>query len=99
MVLTITWRGLDFRRMVRIHANASPSARAGTLVGRALLERRVVHIPDVLADREYKSVKAQQLGQFRAILGVPMLRGETTLGVFFIARRTPRPSQISRSNW
>ena len=63
----------------------------GTLVGRALLERRVVHIPDVLADREYKSVKAQQLGQFRAILGVPMLRGETTLGVFFIARRTPRP--------
>ena len=63
----------------------------GTLVGRALLERRVVHIPDVLTDREYKSVKAQQLGQFRAILGVPMLRGETTLGVFFIARRTPRP--------
>jgi GAF domain-containing protein len=63
----------------------------GTLVGRTLLERRVVHIPDVLTDREYKSVKAQQLGQFRAILGVPMLRGETTLGVFFIARRTPRP--------
>ena len=63
----------------------------GTLVGRALLERRVVHIPDVLTDREYKSVKAQQLGQFRAILGVPMLRGEATLGVFFIARRTPRP--------
>jgi GAF domain-containing protein len=63
----------------------------GTLVGRALLERRVVHIPDVLTDREYTSVKAQQLGQFRAILGVPMLRGETTLGVFFIARRTPRP--------
>ena len=63
----------------------------GTLVGRALLERRVVHIPDVLTDREYTSAKAQQLGQFRAILGVPMLRGETTLGVFFIARRTPRP--------
>ena len=63
----------------------------GTLVGRALLERRVVHIPDVLTDREYKSVKAQQLGQFRAILGVPMLRGEATLGVFFIARRSPRP--------
>jgi two-component system, NtrC family, sensor kinase len=63
----------------------------GTLVGRTLLESRVVHIPDVLADQEYTSAKAQQLGQFRAILGVPLLRGETTLGVFFIARRTPQP--------
>jgi two-component system, NtrC family, sensor kinase len=63
----------------------------GTLIGRTLLERRVVHIPDVLADQEYTSAKAQQLGQFRAILGVPLLRGETTLGVFFIARRTPQP--------
>jgi GAF domain-containing protein len=63
----------------------------GTLVGRALLERRVIHIPDVLADQEYTAAKAQQLGQFRAILGVPLLRGETTLGVFFIARRTPQP--------
>ena len=63
----------------------------GTLIGRTLLEGRVVHIPDVLTDPEYDAAKAQQLGQFRAVLGVPLLREGTTLGVFFIARRTPRP--------
>jgi GAF domain-containing protein len=62
-----------------------------TLIGRTLLEGRVVHIPDVLADRDYNAPKAQQLGEFRAALGVPMLREGTTLGVFMIARRTPRP--------
>ena len=63
----------------------------GTLIGRALLERRIIHIPDVLADPEYTSAKAQQLGGFRAVLGIPMLREGTNLGVFMIARRTPRP--------
>jgi two-component system NtrC family sensor kinase len=62
-----------------------------TLIGRTLLEGRVVHIPDVLTDPEYNAPKAQQLGEFRAALGVPMLREGTTLGVFMIARRTPRP--------
>jgi two-component system, NtrC family, sensor kinase len=62
-----------------------------TLIGRTLLEGRVVHIPDVLTDPEYDAPKAQQLGEFRAALGVPMLREGTTLGVFMIARRTPRP--------
>ena len=63
----------------------------GTLVGRTLLERRVIHIPDVLEDPEYTSAKAQQLGGHRAVLGVPMLREDTTVGVFMIARRTARP--------
>jgi GAF domain-containing protein len=62
-----------------------------TLIGRTLLEGRVVHIPDVLTDPEYNAPKAQQLGEFRAALGVPMLREGTTLGVFMIARRSPRP--------
>ena len=34
----------------------------GTLIGRTLLEGRNVHIADVLADPEYTSTKAQQLG-------------------------------------
>jgi signal transduction histidine kinase len=62
-----------------------------TLIGRTLLEGRVVHIPDVLTDPEYDAPRAQQLGEFRAALGVPLLREGITLGVFMIARRTPRP--------
>jgi GAF domain-containing protein len=62
----------------------------GTLVGRTLLERRTVHIADVLADPEYTAAKAQELGGFRAVLGVPLLREGVAIGVFMIARRTPR---------
>ena len=63
----------------------------GTLIGRTLLEGRIVHIADVLSDPEYKSAKAQELGGHRAVLGIPMLREGTAVGVFMIARRTPRP--------
>jgi signal transduction histidine kinase len=63
----------------------------GTLIGRTLLEGQVVQIPDVLADSEYTPTKAQQLGGFRAMLGVPMLREGTAIGVFMIARLAPRP--------
>ena len=63
-----------------------------TLIGRTLLEGRTVYIPDVLADPGYSAPpKAQQLGAFRAALGVPMLRDGIAIGVFMIARRTPRP--------
>jgi two-component system, NtrC family, sensor kinase len=62
----------------------------GTLIGRTLLEGRTIHVPDVLADPEYTSSRAQQLGRFRAILGVPLLREGTAIGVFMIARSEPR---------
>ena len=50
------------------------SAGRATVHGRALLEGRTVHIPDVLADPEYTFADAQRLGGFRTVLGVPMLR-------------------------
>jgi GAF domain-containing protein len=63
----------------------------GTLIGRTLLEGRIVHIPDVLDDAEYTSAWAQEMGGFRAILGVPLVREGIVIGVFMIARRAPRP--------
>ena len=63
----------------------------GTLIGRTLLERRTIHIPDVMADSEYTARKAQELGAFRTVLGVPLLRQQTPVGVFMIARRVVRP--------
>ena len=44
------------------------------MIGRALLERAPVHILDALADPEYKLTKAQKLGGYRTVLGVPLLR-------------------------
>ena len=53
----------------------------GTATGRALLEGKVVHIPDVRADPDYTFVEAQKLGGFRTVLSVPMLREGTPIGV------------------
>ena len=63
----------------------------GTLVGRTLLEGRVVHIPDVLQDEEYEWAKAQKVGGYRAMLGVPLVREGTLVGVINLTRLTPRP--------
>jgi GAF domain-containing protein len=63
----------------------------GTAMGRALLEGKVVHIPDVQTDPDYTFVEGQKLGRFRTVLTVPMLRDGTTIGVLGLTRREVRP--------
>ena len=58
----------------------------GAPVGRAALERRTVHIVDVLADPEYNLWEAQRIHGGRSVLAVPMLRQDDLIGVFFIYR-------------
>jgi GAF domain-containing protein len=62
-----------------------------TLAGRVALEAGVVHIPDVLADAEFTWHESQRLGGFRAMLGVPLLRDGSCVGVIALTRATPRP--------
>ena len=63
----------------------------GTLVGRVGLERRPVHLPDILADPDYEWTEAQRLGGFRTILGVPMLSEDEVIGVISLWRRNVDP--------
>jgi signal transduction histidine kinase len=63
----------------------------GTIMGRALLEGRIVHVPDVTADPEYTWAEAQKLGGFCTALGVPMLRDGVAIGVLALARSEVRP--------
>ena len=63
----------------------------GSATGRALLEGIVVHIPDVAADAEYTFSEAQRLGEFRSLLGVPMLREGVPVGVIVLTRSEARP--------
>jgi signal transduction histidine kinase len=51
--------------------------------GRAALERRTIHIPDVLADPEY-TFRAKEVEAIRTVLAVPILKGEELLGVMII---------------
>jgi signal transduction histidine kinase len=74
----------EFKNFMEEHPIRASSRE--TLIGRVVLERRPVHIPDVLADPEYKWSDAQQAGGFRTLLGVPMLREGIPIGVIVIWR-------------
>jgi signal transduction histidine kinase len=63
----------------------------GSGFGRALLERRAVHIPDVKADPEYTLVEGQKLGDYRTVIAVPMLREGVVIGVLSLTRSEVRP--------
>jgi signal transduction histidine kinase len=54
-----------------------------SVTGRAVLERRTIHIPDVLADPEY-TYGAKDVEAIRTLLAVPILKGDDLLGVLGI---------------
>jgi GAF domain-containing protein len=62
-----------------------------TLVGRTAIEGRTVHIPDVLADPEYAWTESIRRGNFRTMLGVPLLREGVPIGVIAVCRSAVRP--------
>ncbi len=78
----------EFEEFIRTHP-----IRLGreTLVGRTALERRTIHLPDVLQDPEYQWQESQQRGRIRTMLGVPMLRGGSPIGVIVIWREEVQP--------
>jgi GAF domain-containing protein/anti-sigma regulatory factor (Ser/Thr protein kinase) len=66
-------------------------AGRGSLVGRVLQEGKAIQIPDVLADPDYALREAQRRGEFRSLLGVPLLRGGDQIGIIVLMRRVVRP--------
>ena len=63
----------------------------GSVGGRALLERKIVHVADVLADPDYKFLEAQKLAGYRTVLGVPLIREGNPIGVIVLTRNAVRP--------
>jgi two-component system, NtrC family, sensor kinase len=78
----------QFAELVR---NTPVEQEPGTASGRALLEGRIIHIHDVQADPDYTWKEAQRLGGFRTMLGVPMLREGTPVGLLALTRVDVRP--------
>ncbi len=78
----------DAEALLKQHA-ISPGRN--TLVARTSMEGKIVHIEDVLADPEYTYSEAQRLIGFRTLLGVPLLRKGTPIGVMSLSRSTVRP--------
>jgi GAF domain-containing protein len=63
----------------------------GSLTGRTMLECKTVHIHDVLADPKYKMTEIARIGRYRTLLGVPLMREGTPIGVISLQRNTVRP--------
>ena len=75
----------DFIRTTPVQMDRS------SIAGRALVEGRIVQIPDVKADPEYTFSPALDSGDFRTALGVPMLREGVPIGVLSLTRKDMRP--------
>jgi two-component system NtrC family sensor kinase len=63
----------------------------GSIVGRALLERKTVQIPDAQNDPEYALTEVVRIGDYRTQLAVPLLREGVPIGVIVLIRCTVQP--------
>ena len=65
----------------------------GTAAGRAVLDRRTIHVPDLQAEvDEYPESSAiARSNGFRTVLNVPLLRGAEAIGAVSIRRTEVRP--------
>ncbi|HTY81120.1 MAG TPA: GAF domain-containing protein, partial [Candidatus Bathyarchaeia archaeon] len=68
----------------------APATR-GTAAGRAIVDRRVVHISDIRIDPDYVAQAPVNALGYRTALAVPMLREGNSIGVFVMWRREVRP--------
>ena len=61
------------------------------VVGRVLLESKSIQIADVFDDPEYAYREFAKTGGFRTILGVPLVREGSPIGLFVLHRAAVRP--------
>jgi two-component system, NtrC family, sensor kinase len=71
--------------------NVAHEPGQGSVIGRTILHRKTVHLPDVLADAEYTMAETAQKAGLRTALGVPLLREGNPIGVILVGRRAIQP--------
>jgi GAF domain-containing protein len=76
---------LDFTKGIFLRAGR------GSVVGRTLLDGKITHVHDVVADLEYTFRDEQRKGGYRTFLGVPLLRGDQPIGVLTLGRKQVHP--------
>jgi signal transduction histidine kinase len=71
-----------------LFASYSTALTRGSVPGRALLESRIVHFPDVMTDPEFERQDLAKVAGFRAAIGVPLISGGQVVGLLTLNRRT-----------
>ena len=70
----------------------------GSIVGRVVLEGKSVHVVDAQADANRELANRSRSGNVRTILGVPLLREGTPIGVLLLQRGVVQPFTDKRLN-
>jgi GAF domain-containing protein len=63
----------------------------GTVVGRVAVEKTIIQVADTLVDPEWTLVRPPNLSPSRTLLGVPLIRDGTLIGVMGLARPEVKP--------
>ena len=79
------------REGVQYLAEHPMRADQSSITGRALVEGRVIHVADVASDPGYGAARFSVVGGYRTVLGVPLVRGGTIIGVFGLTRDKANP--------
>ena len=66
----------------------------GSLAARAVLDRAVIHVPDVARDPEYRLMELAEAGGQLSILAVPMLQRGAPIGAITVMLAEPRPFSL-----
>jgi signal transduction histidine kinase len=70
--------------------NANPiKPNRNTITGRVFMDGKPTHVPDVKLDPEYNFGPAAAMGEYRAVLAVPLTRDSAVEGVLLLARTEP----------
>ena len=56
-----------------------------------MLDDKIIHVADVEADPQYALVEQRTVGRYRTVLGVPLMREQSPIGVMVLTRNTVRP--------
>src|SRR5262249_55302499 len=80
----------------RSHSVPTASTSSTSLLGRLVMSKASVHVPDLAADQSYAernplAVAAVEMGGVRTVLAVPMLNKDELIGAFTLSRQEVRP--------
>ena len=83
--------GLSAEGNAAMHTVWPAEIDRGSAAGRSILDRAIVHIPDVRTDPDYRQASVAEIAKFRSVLGVPMLRDGVPIGTMTVNRSQAGP--------
>ncbi len=77
--------------MVEFHKENPHKIDRTNIAGRVVLERKTIHVSDIEKDTEFRNPLSVELGGWRSIIGVPLVKDGEVVAVLDLARATPGP--------